>query len=125
MRRRHRHLARIEIGAVGAAVGQLYSRQRAIGMNGVRHLDEARHVVLIPDAQFDERRDLGCVVDFHLLGKDDAPAAFRFHPPHFGRSGRIAIASTVAMRHLVEAVLGGDRPDPHRLEQDIVTRIAP
>ena len=125
MRRRHRHLARIEIGAVGAAVGQLYSRQRAIGMNGVRHLDEARHVVLIPDAQFDERRDLGCVVDFHLLGEDDAPAAFRFHPPHLGRRRWIAIAATIAMRHLIEAVLGRHRPDFDRLEQDIVARIAP
>ena len=59
VRRRQRHFARVEIGAVGAAIGQLDSGQRTVGMNGIGHLGEAGHVVLVPDAQFDEGRDLG------------------------------------------------------------------
>ena len=62
-------------------------------------------------------------MDLHLLGEDHAPAALGLHPAHLGGSRRVAVAATIAMRHLVEAVLGGDGPDPDRLEQDVVARV--
>ena len=63
-------------------------------------------------------------MDFHLFGEDDAPAAFRLHPTQLGGGGRVAVAAAIAVRHLVEAVLGGDGADPDRLEQDIIAMVA-
>ncbi len=63
-------------------------------------------------------------MNFRLLAADDAPAALGLDRPHDGERGRVAVAHAVAMRHLVEAVLGGDRADLYRLEQDVVSRIA-
>ena len=40
-------------------------------------------------------------------------------PRMCGERGRVAVAHAVAVRHLVEAVAGGHRPDLHRLEEDV------
>ena len=36
--RPHRHFARVKIGTIGSAIGQLNAGQRPVGMNGIGHL---------------------------------------------------------------------------------------
>jgi hypothetical protein len=93
-------------------------------MNGIGHFDESRHVILIPDAQFDERRDLGGMMNLDLFGEDRSSAAFGLDAPHFGGGGGIAITAAIAVRHLIKSVLGRDRPDRYGFEENIVARIA-
>ena len=69
-------------------------------------------------------RVVGGGIDRAIFGVDHAPAAFGLDLAHGGERIGQEIAHAGAMRHLVEAVGRGDRPDPHRLEQDIVARIA-
>ena len=69
-------------------------------------------------------RDIAGGMDLDFLGADHRPAALGLDAAH-GRERRgIVVAHAVAMGHLVEAVLGGDRADLDRLEQDVVARIA-
>ena len=46
------------------------------------------------------------------------------HPAHHRHRGGMEPPHAVAVGHLVEAVAGGDRADPHRLEQNVVTGVA-
>ncbi len=64
------------------------------------------------------------MVHLGLFGEDHPPAALGLGGPHLGRRRRIAVATAVAMRHLIEAVLGRVRADLHRLEEDIIAGIA-
>ena len=59
----------------------------------------------------------------HSSVQTTRPAALGLHAAHGGAARSDVDAHAVAMRHLVEAVAGRHRPDPHRLEQDVVTRI--
>ena len=90
--------------------------ERAILVHGVRHPRQRRKIGIIPEPQLDERRDLGRVMELGLLGENDAPATFRFGAAHLCGGRWIAIAAAIAMRDLVEPVLGGDRPDANGLE---------
>ena len=63
-------------------------------------------------------------MDLDLLGADDGPAALRLDAAHHGVRGRVAVAHAVAVRHLEEAVARGHRPELHRLEEDVVARVA-
>ena len=63
-------------------------------------------------------------MDLDLLGADDGPAALRLDAAHDGVRGRVAVAHPVAVRHLEEAVARGHRPELHRLEEDVVARVA-
>ena len=60
----------------------------------------------------------------HLLGADHGPAALGLDVAHGRLRGWIPVSHAVAVRHLEEPVLGADRPQLHRLEQDVVTAIA-
>ena len=51
-------------------------------------------------------------------------AALGLHPSHGGLRARVAVAHPVAVRHLEEPVLRGQRPDPDRLEQHVIPRPA-
>ena len=119
-----RHLARVEVRPVDAGIGQLDTGQRAMRAHRGSHFRERRDILVFPQPQLDERRDFRGVVHLGLFGKDDAPAAFRFRAPHLGRCRRVAIATAIAMRNLIETVLRGDRADLHRLEQNVVAGIA-
>ncbi|EKD59791.1 MAG: hypothetical protein ACD_54C01132G0003 [uncultured bacterium] len=61
---------------------------------------------------------------FGLFGEDHAPSTFGLDTAHRRGGGRIAIARTVAVWHLIKPVLGGQRADFLRLKQDVITGIA-
>src|SRR6056297_867364 len=90
----------------------------------VGHLTQLGNILVLPQAQFNERGDFRTVVHLALFGKDHAPATFGLDTPHFRRGGWIAIPTTVAVRHLVEPVLGGKRADFHLFEYDVIPWIA-
>ena len=122
--RPHRNLAGIEIGCVHAVVGKLQARERVMGVDCIGNPRQHRHVLLIPIAQLDERGDVARRMDFHLLGAHHAPAAFGLYRPHGGQRRGVAVAHPVAVRHLVEAVLGPDRPDLNWLKENVVSGVA-
>ena len=90
----------------------------------VGHQRHRRDVAVVPQPAFVERLAIGGRMDFGLLGRDDRPAALGLDPAQPRQRLRLGPADAGAMRHLVEAVARGDRPDPHRLEQDVVARVA-
>ena len=119
-----RHLAAVEVGGGRAVVIELDRRQRAVLVHRLAHQRVVRDVVVVPQPRLDERRHVAGGMDLALLGRDHRPAALRLHPAHGGMGVGMRMPHAVAMRHLEEPVLGGDRPDADRLEQDVVTRIA-
>ena len=92
-------------------------------MNGVRDPGQRGQVTVVPQAQLDEGSDIGARVNLHLLSADDGPAALGLDIAHGRLRGGIPVTHAVAMRHLEEPVLGADRPELHRLEQDVVPAI--
>ena len=93
----------------------------------VHLLDEPlvrRDVRVVPETALDEAADVRGGMDFDLLGADDGPTALGLDAAHDRVGGRVAVAHAVAMRHLEEAVARGDRAELHRLEQDVVARVA-
>ena len=115
----------VEVGRIHTVVAELDAGQGVVGMDRLGQARQRRHIPLVPEAQLDEGRDVGAVVDLDLLGADHAPAALRLDAAHGSVGAGVPVAHAVAMGHLEEAVLGRDRTDPHRLEQDVVARIAP
>ncbi len=93
----------------------------------VHLLDEplvSRNVGVVPQAALDEAADVRGRMDLDLLGAHDRPPAFGLDAAHHRVGGRVAVAHAVAVRHLEEAVACGHRPEPDRLEQDVVAGIA-
>src|SRR5262249_46176758 len=115
---------RSQVRAVHAVMRELDPGQRPAVVNGGRNLRQSWKVAVIPDAQLDERRDVGGRVDLHLLGTHDGPATLRLDPPHGGLGPGIAVSHPRTVGDLEEPVLGGDRPDLHRFEEDIVPGVA-
>ena len=124
VRRPERHLAAVKVRGVHAVWHQLDARKRAVLVHLFHETRVRRNILIVPDPELDERTDLRARMDLHLLGADDRPAALGLDAAHHRVGGRVAVAHAVAVRHLEEAVARGHRPDAHRLEQDVVTRVA-
>ena len=122
-RRGHRHLPRVEVGAVHPVVGELDPRQRPELVDPVRHPRQHRDVAVVPQPQLDEGGDVRGVVELDLLGAHHRPAAFGLDPAHPGERGGVAVAHAVAVGDLVETVLRGHRPDGDRFEEDVVAGV--
>ena len=114
------HLPGVEIRPVDSRIGELDAREGAVFLDAFGHPGEHRDVPVVPQPQFDERRDLRGVVHLALLGEDNAPAALRLDPAHGRGRRRVAVSPAIAVRHLIEPVLRRDRTDRQRLEQDAV-----
>src|SRR6476646_6558285 len=93
-------------------------------VHGVRHHGHRRYVAIIPEPAFVKWLAIGGRVNFRFLGRDHRPAALRFDPAQPRQRLRLRPADASTVRHLVETVPRGDRPDPYRLEQNVVARIA-
>ena len=107
------------------AVVELEPGQCAVLVGGIGHQPQRPHVVLVPEARGDQRRLVGVGRERRVLGADRGPAALgldaavrRLRPGLLG-------PEPGAVGHLVEAVPERLRPDPDRLEQDLVVRIHP
>ena len=94
-------------------------------MDPIRDPREHRDVAVVPEPELDVGGDVRGVMDLDLLGADHRPAPLRLDPAHPSERGRVAVPHSVAVRHLVEAVLRGHRADRDRLEEHVVARIAP
>ncbi len=49
----------IKVRPVDPRIGKLDARQRAVGLHLLGHAGDRRDILILPKAQFDERRDLG------------------------------------------------------------------
>ena len=103
---------------------QLDARQRAVLVHGIGHERVRAHVVVIPKRREGQRRIIGAWIDGDVAGAHDAPAAFGFGAAEGGAHAWHGIGHAGCVRHGIEAVAGRDRPDLHRLEEDVVTRVA-
>src|SRR5215471_9559212 len=83
---------------------------------------QGREIPVVPDPQFDERRDVRGRVDLNLLGGHDRPAALGLDLAHRGLGARVPVAHAIAVRYLEEPVLGDQRADDDRFEEDVVGR---
>lgn len=83
------------------------------------HLTQLWDTIVLPQSQFDERRDLLGVMHLTLLGEGNAPTAPGLDPPLLRRRRKAAIAAPVAVRHLIEPTLRGEGLDLHELEEDV------
>jgi len=118
------HLARIQVRRGGAVVRQLHRGQRAVRVHLVAHQREGGDVAVVPQPRLHVGREVAAGVDLAFLGGHHRPAALRLHFAH-GRVGqRHGVAHAVAVGHLEEAVLRGDRADLYRGEQDVVAGVA-
>ena len=113
-----------QIGAVEPVVRQLDSRERTTLVNLLGDARDRGHVLVVPEAELDERSDIGRRMNLDLLGADHGPPALGLRPPHRRLARRIAVSHAVAVRHLEEPVAGGDRSDPDRFEEDVVAMVA-
>ncbi|MOA06526.1 hypothetical protein D3C78_1261650 [compost metagenome] len=104
-------------------VHDLDAGQRAMLMHRLRHQGQRGDVQVAPQPPFVVRRAIAGGVDFHFFGADHAPATLGFYPAQFGEPARLGPAHAVAVGNLEEAVLGDDRADALRLEEDVVTGI--
>src|SRR5215216_60318 len=82
-----------------------------------------RQVFIVPQPQFHKRRNVCRWMNLDLLGTNDSPAALCLDTAHGRVLTPVAPSHAIAVRYLVKSVASGLRSDPHRLEQNIVTRI--
>ena len=122
--RRQRRLARQTVVGVEAAMPELDAHQAAMGMDGIGRWRQRPHIVFVPKRQIAKGKIVRRRMNGAIFGANHAPAAFRLDAAQRGRCLRRPPAHTGRMRRLVESVRRGDRPDPHRLEQNIVAGIA-
>ena len=114
----------VQVGRRHAAVDELDPGQRAVLVHLLDQPLVHRDVGVVPEPALDVPGDVGRVVELDLLGAHDRPAALGLDAAHLGVGARVQVAHAVAVRHLEEAVAGRHRPDRHRLEQDVVARVA-
>ena len=119
----HGDLSAQLVRGVHPVVGQLDASQAAPGVDGIGDPGQGREVLIVPDPQLDERRDVRGGVDLDLLGADHRPATLGLDLAHGRLGARVAVAHAIAVGHLVEAVLGRERPDLDRFEEDVVGRV--
>ena len=124
VRRCQQHFARVQVGGGRAVVREFDAGQRAVRVHLVAHQAQRRYVVLVPQARLDIGRNIARGVDLALFGADDGPAALCFDLTHGGVRLWHGVAHTVAVWYLEEAVLGDNRADSQRLEQDVKTGVA-
>ena len=124
VRRGHRREPRSPVRDRSAVVHDLDGGKRAMFVHDVGHQGHRRDVTVIPKAPFVERLTVGTWMDLSLFGRDDRPAAFSLDSAQPCERLGLGPADARAVRHLVEAVAGGHRADPDRLEQDVVALLA-
>jgi hypothetical protein len=116
-----RNFPGIEVRSVDTGIRQLDPGQGTVRFHPLGHCSVSGDILIFPEPQFDERSDFRGVVYFGLLGEDDAPSALGLDAPHLGCRGGVAVSAAVAMRHLIEAILGLERSNGHRLEENVIS----
>ena len=124
LRRRQLRQPRLAALGVDAAVPQLDPGQRTVLVRPVGHHLKRPHVLVVPQPGRHVGRLVGLGADRAVLGADRGPAALRLHPAEGGLRPRLLDPEAGAVRYLVEPVAQRLRPDPDRLEQDVVALLA-
>ena len=119
-----RHLAAVKAGVAVGRVRELDPGERAMGMDRLVHAGEDRDIAVVPEPALDQGRQVAGRMDVGLLCADHSPAALGLHRAHGDHRTRKDDAHAVAVRHLEEAVLGDDRADADRVEQDVISGVA-
>ena len=119
-----RWLAGGEAGDVIAADPELAAGERPLAMHRLGHQPLGADIFIVPEPGIGIGRVVGARMDRAIFGVHHGPAALGLHAAHGGQGTGQGPAHAGAMRHLIEAVACRQRPDAHRLEQDVVTRIA-
>ena len=115
---------RIQIRTVYTRIRQLNSSQGTMFLHFVGHLVQHRNIFVLPQPQLNERRNFRCMVHLTLLRENNTPTTFGLWPAHGGGGRWIAVTAPIAMRDLIEPIFGRHWTDLHRLEKDVIPRIA-
>jgi hypothetical protein len=86
-------------------------------VDGIGLQRQGRDIVIAPQPALEVRRQIAAGMDLDFFGADHAPAALGLEAAHGRQRARHAMAEAVAVRHLVEAIGRGHRPDADRLEE--------
>ena len=113
-----------QIGAVESVVRQLDSGKCSAFVDLFGNPRDRGHVLVVPEAELDERSDIRGGMDLDLLCADHGPPALGLRPTHRRLARWIAVSHAVAVWHLEEPIAGGDRSDPDRFEEDVVAMVA-
>ena len=124
MRRPDWRQARPPVRDRRAVMHDLDRGERTVFVHCVRHQRHRRDVAIVPQASFVERFTVGARMDFGFFRRHHRPPAFGLDSTKPRKGLGLGPAYARAVRDLVKAVARRDRPDPHRLEQNVVTRIA-
>ena len=93
-------------------------------VHGLHHSDKSGQIAVVPKPTLGIGREVARRVDFHFLRRHNGPAALRLDAPHGGQGLRIKVAHAVAVRNLVETVLGHYGPDGNGLKENVIAGVA-
>ena len=124
VRGRERRNAAQAIGGVDAAVNEFDRGEAPVRVDAIGEGAEAVDVGVVPKAPLIGRRQIGRRMDLDLLGRHDAPSPLGLDRLVRQIGVGIAMTHARAMGNLVEAIARPDRPDLHRLEENVVSSVA-
>ena len=121
LRRRARGVSRDSWhGAWGPPYQSSIPAERAVLMQPVAHRLQILDVTVVPDPSRDAHGVIGLGADRAVLRAARRPTTLGFDAPVIGLHSRLLGPCTDAVRHLIEAVPEGLRPDLDRLEKHVV-----
>jgi hypothetical protein len=120
----HRDFVGKQVGAARAADPELGAGERAVLVHHLGHQRVRPDIALVPHRRVGMRQVVRGRMYRTILGTDHAPAALGFDAAQRGHHARSQPAEAGAVRHLVEPVGRGDRPDPDRLEENVVACVS-
>ena len=122
--RRTPEFARLERRRIAAAVPELYAGEAVVPVRDLAQVAKVDDIAAVPDACGRVRILVGLRMDRAILGEYGAPAALGLHAAEVRlRPGPLG-SRPGAVRGLPEAVAQRLRPDPDRLEQNVVLGVA-
>ncbi len=119
-----RDLLGLAVGKTEPVVDQLHGGQRAMLVHRVHPTAKLLRIVVIPQSPLTIGCSAGTRMNAALLGADHGPTALGLHLPMGDVAVMLGVAHRVAVRHLIEAVLGDLGADLDRREEHVVAGVA-
>ena len=110
---------------MNALVSQLDSRERPVALHCPAHGGQIAGIVGTPKIGAVGRNVVGLRRYGRERGANHRPATLGLHGPKMGLRVRLVGLEACAVGHLIEAITRQLRPDPDRLEQNVVFCVSP